>query len=140
MLTFEFIRKLLLLGLHPTLENGSDEDNLHFKWQIIRRSYRSNKIWIIFRHFVFPLLASVTSTKRFVSANQKRKRNLNRALEPAKHKQNLYTNDKVLISYKKTPAVREETAGAIISATYSWRNLLIGLILTPQRSNASAEF
>ena len=33
--------------------------------------------------------------------------------EPAKHKQNLYANDKVLISYKKTPAVREETAGAI---------------------------
>ena len=30
-------------------------------------------------------MASVTSTKRFVSANQKRKRNLNRALEPAKH-------------------------------------------------------
>ena len=48
MLTFEFIRKLLLLGLHPTLENGSDEYNLHFEWQIIRRSYWSNKIWIIF--------------------------------------------------------------------------------------------
>jgi len=45
--------------------------------------------------------------------------------EPAKHKQNLYTNDEVLIIYKKTPAVREETAGALNLTTYQERDLML---------------